>query len=156
MGLRKSVRALAISPDGGFAIALHHAVARPGDDEDALVDRSDGYSLVDLRTGFARLALVDAEPAPDALVLDAASGRLFLALRDDARAIAELQVVDLATFAVDRVPLVAPPTAVGVFPALDRAFVGQEADGGRVTFYLWGTRETHTVAGFELAARIRR
>ena len=49
-----------------------------------------------------------------------------------------------------------PPTTVGVFPALDRAFVGQESDGGRVTFYLWRTRETHTVAGFELAAGIRR
>jgi DNA-binding beta-propeller fold protein YncE len=156
VGLRKSVRALAISPDGHFAIALHHAIARSGDDEDALVDRSEGYSLIDLTTGFARLSLVDAEPAPDALVLDASSGRLMIALRDDARGIHELQVVDLATFAVDRVPLVAPPTTVGVFPALDRAFVGQEADGGRVTFYLWGTRETHTVAGFELAARIRR
>lgn len=154
--LRKSVRALAISPDGLFALVLHHAVPHAGTTEDALVDRSEGYSLVDLSTGFARLALVDAAPSPDGFVLDPTSGRLFLALRDDARAVHELEVVDLASFAVDRIPLVAPPTTVGVFPALDRAFVGQEANGGRVTFYLWGTRETHTVAGFELAARIRR
>ena len=156
VALRKSVRGLAISPDGRFALVLHHAVAHPGGDEDALVDRSEGYSLVDLATGFARLALVDAAPGPDAFVLDPTSGRLFLALRDDARAVHELQVVDLASFAVDRVPLLAPPTTVGVFAALGRAFVGQEANGGRVTFYLWGERETHTVAGFELAARIRR
>lgn len=156
VGLRKSVRALAISPDGAFALVLHHAVPRAGTDEDALVDRSEGYSLVDLATGFSRLALVDAAPSPDAFVLDPTSGRLFLALRDDARGVHELQVVDLAAFAVDRVPLLAPPTAVGVFSALGRAFVGQEANGGRVTFYLWGARETHTVAGFELAARIRR
>lgn len=154
--LRKSVRALAISPDGRFALVLHHAVSSTGADEAAAVARSEGYSLVDLQTGFARLALVDAAPSPDAFVLDEASGHLILALRDDARSIRELQVVDLATFAVDRVPLIAPPTTVGVFAGLDRAFVGQEANGGRVTFYLWGARETHTVAGFELAARIRR
>jgi hypothetical protein len=156
VALRKSVRALAISPDGLFALVLHHAVPSSGSDEDALVDRSEGYSLVDLTTGFARLALVDAAPAADAFVLDPVSGQLFLALRDDARAVHELQVVDLAAFSVDRVPLVAPPTTVGIFPALGRAFVGQEANGGRVSFYLWGSRETHTVAGFELAARIRR
>lgn len=154
--LRKSVRALAISPDGRFALAVHHAVSTSATTEDAAVDRSEGYSLIDLATGFARLALVDAAPSPDAFVLDPSSGHLFLALRDDARAVHELEVVDLDTFAVDSVPLVAPPTTVGVFAGLDRAFVGQDADGGRVTFYLWGARETHTVAGFELAARIRR
>ena len=155
--LRKSVRGLAVSPDGAFALALHHVVG--GTDatgEDALVDASHGYSVVDLSTGFARLALVDAPPQADGAVLDSEGGRLLLALRDDDRGVRELQVVDLASFAVDRVPLVAPPTTVGVFGDLGRAFIGQEADGGRVTFYLWGERETHTVAGFELAARVRR
>ena len=154
--LRKSVRAVAISADGRFALVLHRAVETTGTSEDDLVDEAQGYSLVDLETGFARLMLVDAEPRADAFVLDTTSEHLFLALRDDAHAVRELQVVDLATFAIDRVPLLAPPTTVGIFPALERAFIGQEADGGRVTFYLWGTGETHTVAGFELAARIRR
>jgi DNA-binding beta-propeller fold protein YncE len=154
--LRKSVRALAISPDGRFALVIHHAVPASGTSEDAAVDRSEGYSLVDVHTGFARLELTDAAPSTDGFVLDAPSGRLFLALRDDAHGVRDLQVVDLDTFAIDDVPLLAPPTTVGVFAGLDRAFVGQEADGGRVTFYLWGTHETHTVAGFELAARIRR
>ena len=155
--LRKSVRALAVSPDGTFALAIHHAIVdAPGVGEDALVDRSEGYSVIDLTTGFARLVLVDAAPRPDGgFVLDTASGHLLVALRDDATRVRELQLVDLATFAVDRVPLLAPPTTLGIFPDLDRAFIGQEADGGRVTFYLWGARETHTVAGFELAARIR-
>lgn len=157
VSLRKSVRAVAVSADGRFALVLHHARTDVTElDEEAAVDRAHGYSLVDLETGFARLMLVDAEPRSDAFVLEPSGERLFLGLRDDARSIRELQVVDLATFAVDRVPLVAPPTTVGVFPALDRAFIGQEADGGRVTFYLWETGETHTVAGFELAARIRR
>lgn len=155
--LRKSVRALAVSPDAAFALVLHHAnELATGPSEDELVDRSHGYSVVDLETGFTRLALLDAEVRPDGVVLDAASERLLLALRDDASGIRELQVVDLATFAVDAVPLLAPPTTLGIFPSLERAFIGQEADGGRVTFYLWNTRETHTVAGFELAARIRR
>ncbi len=154
--LRKSVRALAISPDGAFALALHHAIAEPTSlGEDAVVDASEGYTVVDLETGFARLALVDAAPQPDGFVLDRTSEHLMVALRDDARGVRELQIVDLATFAVDRVPLLAPPTTVGAFPELERAFIGQEADGGRVTFYLWNERETHTVAGFELAARVR-
>lgn len=156
VALRKSVRAVAVSDDGRFALVLHRAIPGAGTTEEELVDAAQGYSLVDLETGFARLMLVEAEPRPDGFVLDPRSERLFLALRDDPRSIRELQVVDLATFAIDRVPLVAPPTTVGVFPDLDRAFIGQEADGGRVTFYLWETRETHTVAGFELAARIRR
>lgn len=154
--LRKSVRALAVAPDGSFALALHHVRATEAPGEEGSVDLSPGYSVIDLSTGFARLALVDAAPAPDGAVLDVESGHLILALRDDDAGVRELQLVDLASFAVDRVPLVAPPTTVGVFPALDRAFIGQEADGGRVTFYTWGSRETHTVAGFELAARVRR
>ncbi|MCB9595156.1 MAG: hypothetical protein H6719_20730 [Sandaracinaceae bacterium] len=154
--LRKSVRALRVSSDGAFALALHHAVTEEGTTEDALVDEAQGYSIIDLATGFSRLALAEAAPRPDGVVLDDASGHLLLALRDDATGVRELQLVDLASFAVDRVPLLAPPTTVGIFPALDRAFIGQEADGGRVTFYTWGSGETHTVAGFELAARIRR
>ena len=81
---------------------------------------------------------------------------MLVALRDDARGVAAMQIMDLATFAVDELPLLAPPTTIGTFPDLERAFVGQEADGGRVSFYLWPTEQTQTVAGFELGAGVRR
>ncbi|MEO0322355.1 MAG: hypothetical protein AAF447_05335 [Myxococcota bacterium] len=159
IALRKTVRTVALSPDGSFALVLH----RPGEgnavqdaDEARRIDRSDGFSLVDLATGFVRLSLTAATPEPSGLALDPAGEFLFLALRSDARGVRAFQAVDVATFAVDDVPLTAPPTTVGTFPRLNRAFVGQEADGGRVTFYDWRSGERQTIAGFELGAGIRR
>ncbi len=159
VALRKTVRTVALSPDGSFALVLH----RPGEgnavqdpDETRRIDRSDGFSLVDLATGFVRLSLTAATPEPSGVALDPAGEFLFLALRNDARGVRSFQAVDVATFAVDVVELTAPPTTVGTFPSLDRAFVGQEADGGRVTFYDWRSGERQTIAGFELGAGIRR
>lgn len=158
--LRKSVRTVAFSQGNVFALVLHHRL--PGDPWEAgltpneRVDRQHGYSVIDLATGFTRLELTDAEPRADGFVIDDAGGRMLVALRDDARRVASMQIMDLSTFAVDELPLLAPPTTIGTFPALERAFVGQEADGGRVTFYLWPTAQTQTVAGFELGAGVRR
>ncbi len=158
--LRKTVRGVAIAPGDALALVLHRAEGgspdAPGIAEEERIDRAQGFSLVDLDSGFARLTLTAAEPAPDGFALDATGDRLLLALRDDDARVREVQVADLDTFAIDVVPLVAPPTTLGSFDMLDRAFIGQEADGGRVTFYLWETGETHTVAGFELGAGVRR
>lgn len=158
--LRKSVRAVAFSEGNAFALVLHHRL--PGDPleygltSDERIDRQHGYSVIDLASGFTRLELTKAEPRADGFVIDDAGGRMLVALRDDARGVAAMQIMDLATFAVDELPLLAPPTTIGTFPDLERAFVGQEADGGRVSFYLWPTEQTQTVAGFELGAGVRR
>ena len=158
--LRKSVRGVAFSGASGFALVLHHREPgdphQPGLTEAQRIDRSHGYSVIDVTSRFTRLEITRAEPRPDGFVIDDAGERLMIALRDDAGSVRALQILDLATFAVDEIELLAPPTTVGTFPSLERAFVGQEADGGRVTFYLWPTRETHTVAGFELGAGVRR
>ena len=158
--LRKSVRAVAFSAATEFALVLHHRVPgdpdEPGIPEWARIDRQEGYSIIDLTNGFTRLQITPAEPRADGFVIDDAGERLLVALRRDATDVRTLQVVDLVTFAVDEVSLLAPPTTLGTFPALERAFVGQEAEGGRVSFYLWPTRETYTVAGFELGAGVRR
>jgi hypothetical protein len=158
--LRKGVRAVAFSDGNSFALVLHQR--EPGDPfaagltSDQRVDRQHGYSVIDLATGFTRLELTAAEPRADGFVIDDAGGRMLVALRDDAARVRALQIMDLETFAVDELTLLAPPTTLGTFPGLERAFVGQEADGGRVTFYLWTTEETQTVAGFELGAGVRR
>jgi DNA-binding beta-propeller fold protein YncE len=157
--LRKTVRTVALSADGTFALVLH----RPGEgnlvdvpDEAQRIARSDGFSLVDIASGFVRLSLTPATPQPDGVALEPSGEFLFLALRNDLRGVQSFQAVNLATFAVDAIALTAPPTSLGTFPDLERAFVGQEADGGRVTFYDWRTRERQTIAGFELGAGIRR
>ncbi|MCA9536237.1 MAG: hypothetical protein KC593_21275 [Myxococcales bacterium] len=158
--LRKGVRAVAFSSANTFALVLHDRV--PGDpnagglSSDQRIDRQHGYSVIDLATGFTRLELTAAEPRADGFVIDDAGGRMLVALRNDASGVRAMQIMDLETFAVDELPLLAPPTTLGTFPGLERAFVGQEADGGRVTFYLWPTEQTQTVAGFELGAGVRR
>jgi hypothetical protein len=153
--LRKAIRGVAIAPDGKKALVLHRKLpgepAEPGLELDAQIDRSYGYSLLELESGFAKLEVTPAELGAFALVPDGSA--LFVLLDSDASR--EVQRADLASFFVDRYQLGSRPVSVGAVPATQKVFVGQEHPDGRIAFVDWATGDIQSVTGFELNSRIR-
>jgi ribosome-binding factor A len=153
--LRKSVRSVAISPDGEKALVIHRKLAgapdEPGLALDDQIDRSYGYSLLELSSGFAKLEVTPADLGPFAIVPD--GSHLFVLFDDGATR--EVQRANLSSFFVDRFTLGSPPVSVGPVPASRRVFVGQEHPDGRIAFIDWVTGDVQSVTGFELNSRIR-
>ncbi len=153
--LRKAVRSVAIAPDGKKALVLHRKLpgdpSEPGLDLDAQIDRSYGYSLLELESGFAKLEVTPAELGAFAVVPDGS----FLFVLLDSPASREVQRADLSSFFVDRYQLGSRPVSVGAVPATHKVFVGQEHPDGRIAFVDWTSGEIQSVTGFELNSRIR-
>jgi hypothetical protein len=154
--LKKAVRAVAVSPDSRTALVVHtKADGDPHDpkiDVETAIDRSYGYSVVDLGTAFAKLQLTDA-PVGDLAVTPDAS-RAFVLLRDDTAGIRVAQRITLDSFIVDDFPLGSPPLAIAALADSKRMFVSQEHPEGRISFIHWETGAIESVTGFELNGRI--
>lgn len=153
--LEKSIRAIAIAPDGSTALVIHKKLAgspdEPGLPLDAAIDRSYGYSLVQLETGFDLLETTEAEIGPFAIVPD--GSYLFVLFSGGVQR--EVQRVQLRSFQVDRIRLGSPPISVGPVPGTGKVFVGQDHPDGRITFIDWESGDVESVTGFELNSRIR-
>ena len=154
--LRKPVRAIAIAPDGLTALIIHSRINAdpnaPGIDLETRIDRSYGYSLMDLATGFVKLQLSDADVGPLAITPDGSYA--FVTIRDDAHGIRQVHRDSLRSFVVEPLPLGSPPLSVGIVPGTQRAFIGQDHPEGRITFVDWNTGALQSVTGFELNSRI--
>ncbi len=154
--LRKTVRAVAFAPDGRSALIVHGRTEGdpmgPGLDLEAQIDRSYGYSLLDVGERFIRLQLTSAEVGPFALV--PGGTHAFVLLRDDARGVSKVQRITLGSFTVQDLALGSPPRSVGAVPTTERAFIGQEHPEGRITFIDWNTGAQQSITGFELNSRI--
>jgi hypothetical protein len=160
--LKKPVRAVAVAPDGRAAVVLHTKVAgdptMAGLDVEAQIDRSYGYTVVDLHTGFAKLQLTPADVSTMAITPD--GGHAFLVVRQP-QANTEVRLVQriaLGSFIVDDFQLGSPPLAIAVLPgtggAGKRVFVSQAHPEGRISFIDWEGHDVQSVTGFELNGRI--
>jgi hypothetical protein len=154
--LKKAVRAVALAPDGHTALVVHTKDAGtpkdPNIDVEVMIDRSYGYSVVDLRNGFAKLQLTDAPAGELAITPDGARG--FVLLRDDAQSIRIAQRIDFASFLVTDYPLGSPPVSIATLGGTTRVFVSQEHPEGRISFIDWMRGVVESVTGFELNGRI--
>jgi DNA-binding beta-propeller fold protein YncE len=155
--LEKSVRAVGIDPTGDKLLVLHARAF--GDPEDATtvdeyIDRSWGYSLVDVATGFAKLQLTPVDPGPFTFAAGAPRAYLCLDGGDAEGAIAALQVIELDTGVVRQHRLGSPPDAVGVIPDSAKVFVSQRHPLGRVSFVDTVTGAIRTVTGFDLNGQV--
>lgn len=155
--LPKSIERVTLSPDSSTALIVHQKL--PGDpnevglDPDAVIDRSYGYSVLDLDSGFSKLQTAVAPVGPSAVVPDGSA--MFVLFNDSAQQLREVHRIGLESFLVDRIVLGSPPTSVGAVPGTRRVFVGQEHPDGRISFIDWETGELESVTGFELNSRIR-
>lgn len=153
--LEKGVRTVLAAPDGARALVLHNKV--PGtpkivDGFETYVDKSYGYSLLDLSASFDKLQLTDADPGDVAFAAD--SKTAYLLLSDTAAAVRSVEAIDLTSFLVKSVSLGSSPVALGVISATGVVYVAQSHPLGRVTFVDLKTYKTKTVTGFELNSHI--
>lgn len=156
--LRKAVRAIALSDDGSRALVLHAAVGAvvPNADEDTRIDASEGYSLVDTDSGFAKLQLTPARVSASGLLLTPDGSRVFTLLNGNN--VKTVEMADLKSFQVTSVELSTAPTSIGFVPGVPgqpRVFVGQAGEGGISFLDAVTGAKVRSVSGFEIASRIR-
>ncbi|RMH44331.1 MAG: hypothetical protein D6689_02560 [Deltaproteobacteria bacterium] len=155
--LQKSVRLAAFDPQGDSVIVVH--AKQPGDPGtastlDEYIDRSYGYSVVDVATGFAKLQVTPVAPGPFAFATTRRRAYLILDGGDAEGAVARVHTIELDTGVVRERDLRSPPDAVGILPAAGVAFVSQRHALGRVSFIDVDTDAIRTVTGFDLNGRI--
>jgi YVTN family beta-propeller protein len=157
--LKKAVRAISIAPDGRTAVVLHTKAAgdprAAGIDVETEIDRSYGYTVMDLRSGFAKLQITSADVSSLAITPDGT--RAFVVVRDPGpqTAVRLVQRITLASFIVEDFVLGSPPVSLAVLAqSTKRVFVSQEHPEGRISFIQWETGLIESVTGFELNGRI--
>ena len=155
--LKKSVRAVGISPDGKSAIVLHaKAAGNPATATtvDDYIDESYGYSLVDLASGFAKLQLTPVDPGPFSYATDSTKAYIALDGGDGATATRALQIATVKTGVVLTKQLGSPPSGVGILPGTSQAFIAQRHPLGRVSFVEVATDAMRTITGFDLNSHV--
>lgn len=157
--LQKEVRAVGIGPDGRSAIVLHRANPQStlADLYERMVDRSEGYSIVDLERGHAQLKLTE-QVAPKDVVFAPGSRHAAVTLRDDARRVFRVEAIDLSTLVTDVLHLASAPQFAGPMPGAsgdeDRVWVTQIHPAGRISIVSLGERAVRTATGYALNSRI--
>lgn len=144
--LPKPVAAVGIDPTGQTALILHS-----DDDSDDMNPNYDGHfglSLVELGTNRANDYVLPGEPIGYDQSDDGATGYLVM------EGVPALEVLDHGGLLLDEVPLKSDPVFLGTLPELGWAYVSQEHDLGRISFYDPATDALKTLTGFELNAGI--
>jgi hypothetical protein len=155
--VKKSLRAVGISPAGSTAILLHaKAFGDPtsASDFDDFVDKSYGYTLLDLATGFGKLQITPVDPGAFSYSPDGSKVYVGLDGGDQPTATRALQVVTAQTGVVITKQLGSPPEQIGILPAAAQAFVAQRHPLGRVSFVSLANDAMRTVTGFDLNGNV--
>jgi len=152
--LKKRVRAVALAPDGETALLLHdrHYDAAVTDEVERMIDRSEGYSILRLADGFAKLELLDSPPGAFSFTADGSQLFLLEPTTPDGRHL--LRRVDLDTTVESSLLLASTPTDVRYVPAAKKAAVFQKHPTGRITFVDEEGEDVRTLTGFELNALV--
>ena len=125
------------------------------DDDEAFLRNSEGYSVLDIRTGRVKLQTTAAPPS--GLIFAPERDEAYLLLRGDG--VAAVQRIDLNGFAVQSWTLGTPPEVIGVLSNIERAFVTQTHPEGRISFIRLDAEpgdggRLETVSGYALNGRI--
>jgi len=155
--LKKSLRAVGISPAGDTALLVHaKAFGDPGTatDFDDYIDKSYGYTLLDLATGFGKLQITPVDPSGFSYAPDGTKVYVALDGGDAVTATRAVQVVTTTTGVVTTKPLGSPPSSVGILPGAAQAFVAQRHPLGRVSFVDLASDAVRTLTGFDLNSQV--
>lgn len=152
--LTKAVLGVTFSTSGEQAFVVHQKAE--GDPTvttitvDQAIDRSYGYSLVDLATGFRKLMIT--ETAPLQTVTVPGKPYVFLTFSGENY---KVQKINTDTLVDEWLDLGTKPVSMGVVASAERVFVNQDHPEGRITFIDWETLATRSVTGYELNSMIR-
>lgn len=142
-GLEKAVASASITPNGQTALIFHDKSG--GEDE---FENHYALTLIELDSMFPNPLVLPAEPAGYADADDGNTGYLIM----DGEL--WLTVLDYVTGLHTDVALQSQPVHVGVLDETNVAYVNQEHDLGRLSFYDPATGLLSTLTGFELNAGI--
>lgn len=154
--LRKTVDYVFLPPGSRKAILVHKPADGPGSKDDpveALVDKSEGYTLFDLDTGFSKLVLTAVRLSE--IATSKQPDKAWLLLPDPAGLQHAAQAVDLASFLTKDTQLGSKPEHVRDLPKAGVVAVTQAHPSGRITFVAVKTGEAKTVTGYELNALVK-
>ncbi len=149
LSLVKPVKSMAVSPTGGTALVFHDD--SNGEDVDSSSPFYGEYALtmIDLSDFFANPLLLPAEPTGYADTADGETG--FFVMDGESY----LEILHYDSLLYDEVELKSSPVHLGVLPETRTAYISQEHDLGRISFYNVDDAELETITGFELNAGIQ-
>jgi hypothetical protein len=140
---------MAVSPTGGTALVFHDK--SNGEDVDSSSAFYGEYALtmIDLSDFFSNPLLLPSAPSGYADTDDGQTG--FFVMEGEAY----LEVLHYDSLLYDEVELKSDPVHLGVLPETRTAYISQEHDLGRISFYDADDAELETITGFELNAGIQ-
>lgn len=147
-GLVKPISTIGITPNGSTALIFHDKDNGSDVDSSSVFYNHYGLTLVDLTDFFQSALLLPAEPKAYANSDEGDIGYFIMDGQD------YLEVLNYSSLLYDEVPLKSDPVHVGVLPESRLAYVNQEHDLGRLSFYDPDTGELQTITGFELNSAI--
>ena len=104
--------------------------------------------MVDMKDYFSTALKLAAEPTTFASTPD---GDLGFYIMDGQP---YLEVLDYESFVPREIPLPSIPIHLGTLPDTNTAFISQQHDLGRISFYDSDVRDLQTITGFELNSAI--
>jgi hypothetical protein len=152
--LRKAVRGLAASEDGETLLVLHAGAKSGGAAGGDAFSAAEGFSIVTLADGFAKFEPTSVAIRETDIMVTPDGGHIFSLLRNGAGG--AVLSTDLGTLRTEQINLARTPSSIGILPAVARVFVGQESEGGMITFLDQNDGSIErTLSGFELASKVR-
>ncbi len=156
--LQKSIRSLGYDPTATSLIVTHAKsfgdAQENGISFEEFIDRSYGYSIVDIATGFDKLQITEADPGAFRFSTTTPRAYVLVDGGDGPGAVAQTHIIELDTGVVRLQNMSSPPETVGVLPQAGMAFVNQRHPLGRVSFIDVASDAMRTVTGFDLNSRI--
>ena len=151
--LVKPVAGVGVSPIGGTAL-IFHSLENGDIDPDSPFYNEFALTLVDLDDFFTNPIQLAAEPTSYANAADGLTGFFIIEGSD------HIGVLDYGSLIHDMQTLPSAPVYLGVLPDTNTAYISQEHDLGRISFYDpeadadIGESELQTITGFELNSAI--
>jgi DNA-binding beta-propeller fold protein YncE len=146
--LVKPVKGVGISPTGDTAVVSHGYGNGTDVGSDSPYYNRPAISLIDLDTFFGTAIALPAEPTDFAHTPDGETG--FFVMEDQPY----LEVLNYDTLIHDEIELKSNPVHLGTLLDTHTAYISQEHDLGRISFFHPDEFDLQTITGFELNSNI--
>jgi len=147
--LPKEVQSVHLAPGGSTAILIHRRASGLHLPE----SQSDGYTVLDIDSGYAKLVLTPFEPQTP--VFSADGEAVFLPIPDPWNVDSEVHRVSTTQYAVTAYPMPAKPIYIGLLPSAGRAAVMLDDPTGWITLIDTASGALDQVNSFELNSFIQ-
>ncbi|MBM4388665.1 MAG: hypothetical protein FJ088_13060, partial [Deltaproteobacteria bacterium] len=149
--LKKSVDSVLNIPSHKRAVVIHRKKPGnpvPGEDVEDFIDKSYGFSLFDIESGFVKLEITGDKTGETAFIPGGI--KAYMALPDGEGISHKVLEINTVSFMVKSFILGSEPEHIRSVPASNTVAVSQKHPSGRITFIDVTTGNMKTITGFEL------